>query len=322
MTVNAIPGAQRSVSRGFRDGDAGTQTVDPTLYDPIAGQATLHVAPTSLDIRGTVQGCEPFLKGYPLRIHSGTSCHDPKALGPEWGPADAGAEALVYCNGTSGTGSTYYSRLDTDPRSWTLGGPPSTNVLGHVLVIHDPVSDAPLACGEIPSSLTSTPDAGRSPTIPLNLAADLAGYCMFAALAPDASPQCPDPKGFVDCATDHCGLTECLGPCSDYLTCLKTEPDPCSPAHCMMDTACGACTGGFFQCLVGFCLDQVGCGQVTPGGPCGELEACCTIQGDYEAACDRSVHQLEKLSGDPSCLGATMDWDWNTHVPVPCNYDQ
>ena len=320
VTLAAIPGAQRSVSRGFRDGDAGTQTVDPTLYVPIAGVATFHAIPASMDVSATVSGCEPFLKGYPLRIHAGSSCADPKSLGADLDQEDAGAEPLVYCNGTAGNGAAYYSRPSTDARPWTFGGPTSTNILGRVLVIHDPVSGAPLACGEIPTSPAGPPDAGTAPAVALNLKADLAGDCTYASLAPDASPPCPDPQALVDCATDHCGLAECLGPCTDYLTCLKAQPDPCRATNCTKDSACGACTGAFFGCLASFCLDQVGCAHVTPGGPCSELEACCQTQGDYVQSCQRSIHQIEKLGGDTSCVGTIHDWDWNTHIPVVCNY--
>ncbi len=322
VTLAAIPGAQRSVSRGFRDGDAGTVTVDSTIYDPISGDATFHLTPTTMDISAKVGGCEPFLKGYPLRIHAGTSCADAKSIGAQWDEADAGADPLVYCNGTSGTGASYYSRLDTDPRPWTLGGPANTNILGRVLVIHDPVSDVPLACGVIPASPTGPPDAGSVPAVPPNLAADLAGYCTLSALDPDASPPCPDPHALADCATEHCGLSECFGACADYLSCLGSEADPCAPTNCTMDSACGACASGIFGCLADFCLDTAGCAHVTPGGPCSALEACCQMQGDYAQACQRTIHQLEKLGGDPSCVGTMHDWDFNTHVPVPCNFAQ
>ncbi len=319
VTLAPVPGAKRSVSRGFRDGDAGTVTVDSTLYDPIAGDATFHVTPVGMDLSVTVLGCEPFLKGYPLRIHSGISCTNVTSDEPA---PDAGPEALVYCNGTSGTGASYYSRPSTDARPWTLGGAASTNILGRVLVIHDPVSDAPLACGVIPTSATSPSDAGTAVDVPLDLRADLAGYCTLSGLAPDASPPCPDRQALVDCATQHCGLAECLGPCADYMSCLKTSADPCHSTSCTMSAACGTCTSGMFGCLTNFCLDTVGCAQVTPGGPCSTLETCCAIQGDYEQACLRTIHQLEKLGGDPTCLGTTQDWDFNSHVPVPCNYDQ
>jgi hypothetical protein len=322
VTLAPIPGAQRSVSRGFRDGDAGTVTVDSTLYDPIAADATFHVTLAGMDLSAKVSGCEPFLKGYPLRLHIGSSCADATSLGPGWDSQDAGAEALVYCNGTSGTGASYSSRLDTDARPWTLGGPASTNILGRVLVIHDPVSDAPLACGVIPMSAMRPPDAGGAIALPLALSADLAGYCTLSGLTPDASPPCPDRQALVDCATDHCGLAECFGPCADYVGCLNASPDPCHATSCTMNAACGACTNGMFGCLANFCLDTVGCAPVTPGGPCSTLETCCAMQGDYEQACLRTIHQLEKLGGDPTCLGTTQDWDFNSHVPVPCNYDR
>jgi hypothetical protein len=41
-------------------------------------------------------------------------------------------------------------RTTTDPKPWTVGPPAESNVIGHVMVLHDP--DMPtkrIACGEI-----------------------------------------------------------------------------------------------------------------------------------------------------------------------------
>ena len=168
--------------------------------------------------------------------------------------------------------------------------------------------------------LVSPPDAGMTPAEPVDLRAAIAGSCAFSALAPDASPPCPDPGALVDCATAHCGLSTCVGECSDYLSCLKGQPSACTPGNCAMSPACSACTSGMTPCLLGFCEDQVGCGKVTPGGPCSRVEACCRTQGDYTDQCLMLTQEFEKLSGDPSCVGVMTDWDWNTHIPVPCTY--
>jgi hypothetical protein len=77
-----------------------------------------------------------------------------------------------------------------------------------------------------------------------------------------------------------------------------------------------------FMCSLNYCEDIVACTQPTPGGPCSKLEDCCRTQGDYADRCLALVHQLGGLSGDPSCLGVMQDWDWNTHLPVPCTYEE
>jgi hypothetical protein len=70
-----------------------------------------------------------------------------------------------------------------------------------------------------------------------------------------------------------------------------------------------------------FCADTIACAApITAGGPCSQLEACCAMQGDAAAMCLDTVHTIEKLSGDPSCYGAMMDWDINAHLAVPCKF--
>jgi hypothetical protein len=70
------------------------------------------------------------------------------------------------------------------------------------------------------------------------------------------------------------------------------------------------------------CTDTLACGPpATPGGPCAKVEACCAKQGDFKAPCLQVLHKLEVLGGDKSCTGAMMDWDFNTHIAVPCTWD-
>ena len=88
-----------------------------------------------------------------------------------------------------------------------------------------------------------------------------------------------------------------------------------------MNSACGACTSGIFECMANFCLDTVGCAHVTPGGPCSTLEACCMMQGDFEQSCRRRFIS-SRSSVAIHVRGRDEDWDFNTHIPVPCNYDQ
>jgi hypothetical protein len=74
--------------------------------------------------------------------------------------------------------------------------------------------------------------------------------------------------------------------------------------------------------LFGFCSDIIHCAPpITPNGPCSKVEACCQSQGDFAARCLALARQLESLGGDPSCVGAMSDWDFNSHLPVPCSWE-
>jgi hypothetical protein len=55
----------------------------------------------------------------------------------------------IVCKGTTGT--SMLSRANTDPKlAWSVGGDMTTNVVGHVVVVHDPVAKTPrIACGKI-----------------------------------------------------------------------------------------------------------------------------------------------------------------------------
>jgi hypothetical protein len=78
--------------------------------------------------------------------------------------------------------------------------------------------------------------------------------------------------------------------------------------------------------MFGFCEDTFRCAAPpTPGGPCTQLEACCATQRDGRApGCLAFVQRIEKLSGDPSCIGAMHDWDFLTNGAndPPCAFDQ
>jgi len=44
-------------------------------------------------------------------------------------------------------------------------------------------------------------------------------------------------------------------------------------------------------------------------------------QGDFAPMCFDLVHLLENLGGDINCASAMNDWDFVTHIPVPCEFD-
>jgi hypothetical protein len=300
--------------------------IDPELYMPTMGDARLRTTQEGIDLALHLKGCVPYLQGYPLRVQEGDSCD---ALGEVWDGERGSGIAAVYCDGTTGLSEFYYSRSSEDAKArWTLGGPAGTDLVGKLLVLHDPISDEPLACGEIVAEAEADAgaamgsDAGQQLEPRLEARAALAGACTLKAAVRDtADDQCPDPETLVDCATTHCELSSCYSQCQDYITCLEPEADVCAAPSCTIDQTCIACMSRVFACEIDFCVDAIACGKPTPGGPCSKLEDCCRTQGDFTDRCLMLVHQLASLSGDPTCVGVMKDWDWNTHLPVACTYE-
>lgn len=319
-----LPDAVRSLSEGFRGDDGNPIVIDPAMSAPATGDARFTVTTEGVDLALSVMGCVQYLKGYPLRIHDGSSCDDAAALGEVFGGKRGAGIPGVYCGGTAGNGEFFYSRASTDPLPWTLGGPAASNIIGRLLVLHDPVSDEPLACGEIVAEPEAVPDAGVAdvPEPSLETQSALAGYCTLQAVARDSTQACPDRQKMVDCATTHCELTTCFTECADYASCADQQPDVCTATSCAMPAPCLQCMTHVFQCMINFCDDALACAVPTADGPCTKLEHCCMTQGDYADRCLMLVHQLSSISGDPSCNGVMKDWDWNTHLPVACTYEE
>jgi hypothetical protein len=87
-------------------------------------------------------------KSYPIHIHTGTSCADEMSQGGHWDPPRGEGIPNVACSNAIGMVLT--QRDSSDAKPWTVGPPMESNVVGHVMVLHDP--DDPtkrIACGEI-----------------------------------------------------------------------------------------------------------------------------------------------------------------------------
>jgi hypothetical protein len=294
---------------------------DSGMASPIAGTATFSTTPTEVDLSVSVTGCvngDP----YPVIIHEGAACTSALLQDPEWdAPRGEGILGLT-CTGNSGVGLLYYARPSSDPKPWSVGGPSSSDVIGHVLVIHDPATMQPLACGTIaaaPEDADASTTGGPVPSALIR--AQLAGLCLYRTISPTG--QCPDPETLAGCACTHCDLSTCLSQCSDYVTCLEGEPDAGCASSCSMDATCAACGNDMLRCLLGFCPDAVECAVPTPGGPCSQVEACCARQGPRAQQCLGMVEQIAKLGGDTSCIGTMHDWDFLTHEAYdpPCDFD-
>jgi hypothetical protein len=136
------------------------------------------------------------------------------------------------------------------------------------------------------------------------------------------SQECPDPAEFQACASANCDVAACLAKCTGYTACLEGVADVCgTTCSPQIEQPCSECIGELTMCTLGFCSDRFACAApIAPGGPCAKLEACCGMQGDSAASCLDTVHLIEKISGDPSCVGVMSDWDTTSHLPVPCNF--
>jgi hypothetical protein len=117
----------------------------------VTGMATFSKA-TGTDVTVTVSltNCVAG-KTYPVHIHAGTSCADAMSQGDHWGPARGEGIPSVMCAGTTGTSTLTRPATDLN-LAWTIGGDPTTNVVGHAFVVHAP--DVPMmppriGCGVI-----------------------------------------------------------------------------------------------------------------------------------------------------------------------------
>lgn len=313
------PAATSSIDP-FPAADAGRD--DPDAAAPISGVATFTTTSVGIDLTIRITGCANG-SPYPVSIREGSGCAGGGPHGQDGrdgGPSDG--FALLTCTGNSGVGTLHYTRPPDDPNPWSIGGPSSSDLSGHVIVVEDPATMQPVACGPI----VPLADAGAALPAdaalpPLGLLAQVGGFCEVESFSP--TPGCPDPARVAACACTHCDLSTCLNDCADYIDCLQAEAGSCT-SDCPRAPACSDCMTQMLPCLIGFCVDDVACGHPTPGGPCTRLEACCATQGPRAQSCLGAVTFVEKLGGDTSCKGLMMDQDFlmNTAYDPPCTFDQ
>jgi hypothetical protein len=307
-------GASDAGASDAQDSDAG-----PPLS--VEGTATFEMTGSGVDLTVSINGCANGAP-YPIVIHEGSDCASAMSQGPEWDPPRGEGITSLICLGNSSRGTAHYTRPASGPKPWSVGGSAASDVVGHVILIVDPVTMRPVACGPI----VLEADAGVAPAGPvviprLGVLAQAAGLCTLNTWAPDAG--CPDPGRLVDCACTHCDLSACLANCSDYVTCLQRESASCAN-DCPMPDACSSCLSRITACELGFCIDVIGCAVPTPGGPCSKLEACCELQGPRVDTCLYTVNVVEKLGGDTSCTGLMHDQDFLTNgaYDPQCNFDE
>jgi hypothetical protein len=276
----------------------------------------------SVDVQATFSGCQG--RGYPVRILDTADCGD-VVTAKTWDGARGDGIGIARCTGRSGVGLLYYSRLNGDPKPWTVGGDPASDIVGRALVLYTEDGTRPIDCGIIQREAVGEREAGTSGNVngvSLEVRAVVAGLCFGQAEARTSTVQCPDPQTIVDCATAHCDLDACVAKCPSYAACTAMQADPCAnPLACSADSDdCVQCLSTMLNCTaLGFCAKDYLCADApTPGGPCTQLEACCKTQGDRAQSCLDTIHLLESYNGDTGCYDAEHDWDVITHMDPPC----
>lgn len=142
--------ASAACSDDDADAPVATATISTFMGGTVTGAATFSQSGTDVTLQLTLDACSAG-KAYPVHIHQGTSCADATAQGGHWDMTRGEGIPNVSCSGTTGT--TTHTRVATPPETaWSIGGDATTDVVGHVIVVHD--ADTPttrIACGVIGS---------------------------------------------------------------------------------------------------------------------------------------------------------------------------
>ena len=155
------PGA--AAGSGAKAGSSSAGSGGQTGTQPEYGQAIAVIAPFG---DGTVTGTAAFLRTddqvsvvvalnncpdglHGVHIHQGTSCDDADAQGGHWDMTRGEGIPKVMC--ADGKGTSMTSRGPDDPSlAWSIGGNPTTSIVGHVIVVHNEGDPAPrIGCGPI-----------------------------------------------------------------------------------------------------------------------------------------------------------------------------
>ena len=113
---------------------------------PVRGMIAFRKISGGVNMTISLLGCADG-KSYPIHIHEGASC-DPMSQGAHWDPPRGEGIPDLECQGFRASAS--YTRASSDAKPWTIGDPAASNVVGHVMVLHD--ADDPtkrIECGQI-----------------------------------------------------------------------------------------------------------------------------------------------------------------------------
>jgi hypothetical protein len=289
--------------------------------EPVTATATFAATSSGVDLTVVMRGCAGAAEK-PLRILEARNCSDVAAASAIWGGERGGGMPGVLCtSGSSGEGVLRYSRRAVLPEHWAIGGGSIHDVVGHAIALFDPATAAPIACGVIERGedrrLVALPPENEAPST--DARAQLAGLCLARLTAGGASGACADASALTACAAEHCELGACVERCAGFTACLDSSPDPCN-ATCETSAECAECQAAATSCAFGFCGDRIACPAIPkPDGPCSQLFACCTLQGEGAGACLEVARLIANVAGEASCISALADWDVVSHMHVPCN---
>jgi hypothetical protein len=116
---------------------------------PVTGTATFSTVSTGVTVAVSITGCVSG-KSYPIHIHQGTSCADTMSQGAHWDVPRGEGIPMVVCSGTTGMLAMPYTRLSSDAKPWSIGDGSASDMVGHVVVLHDPdVPATRISCGAI-----------------------------------------------------------------------------------------------------------------------------------------------------------------------------
>jgi hypothetical protein len=293
------------------EADAGTSFAD----------AVFTATADGIDLQLSVHQCRYGRLGLEPHIHAVADCDELIGTELESTLPHDGEITRVSCIGLNPS-LLFYSRANSDELNWTFGGATDSNLLGLVVALHDPRQQyRPVACGKI-EKLDPLPPLTAAAAPRKSVLAVLTGDCVYRALPRASTEPCPDPGPVADCALEHCGLSTCLARCQDMTQCLSDLDDSqlCQDT-CLPSDDCANCTSGLGACMLGYCLDTIGCADpISDDGPCKKLEACCASQPpDYASSCLDSLQFAEKLSGDRGCDNLMQIPEFQQELVTPCD---
>jgi Cu-Zn family superoxide dismutase len=125
-------------------------TIAPFGTGMVSGSVSFTQSGTDVTAVVQLSNCPDGPHG--VHIHQGTSCADAMLQGGHWDMTRGEGIPDVQC--ANGTGTATVTRAALDPTTtWSIGGAPATNVVGHAFVVHDPGDPAPrIGCGVITGS--------------------------------------------------------------------------------------------------------------------------------------------------------------------------
>jgi Cu/Zn superoxide dismutase len=151
VLVSALTGCGDDESEDKKGTAMPTATAELASFmaGTVTGKASFAQNGSDVYVEITLNNCVDKL-AYPVHIHAGTACDDATTQGDHWGPARGEGIPNIPCTGTRGRVNHARPAAAADT-TWTVGGDPTTNVVGHVIVVHE----AP-----------PPPDSGLTPTDP------------------------------------------------------------------------------------------------------------------------------------------------------------